>query len=82
MDGNDHKGTEEGLLLRKDEQFEVTYDIKKKLTAPVEEGTVVGKIQYRVGDTVYRTEMVVTEDTVSRIDLNWCMQKVLWNFGL
>lgn len=82
VDGNDHKGTEEGLLLRKDEQFEVTYDIKKKLTAPVEEGTVVGKIQYRVGDTVYRTEMVVTEDTVSRIDLNWCMQKVLWNFGL
>ncbi len=82
VDDHDSEESKEGLLLRKDEQFEVIYDIKKKLTAPVEEGTVVGKIQYRVGDTVYRTKMIVTEDTVERIDFNWCMQKVLWNFGL
>lgn len=82
VDDHDSEGSEEGLLLRKDEQFEVTYDIKKKLTAPVDEGTIVGKIQYKVGDTVYRTKMVVTEDAIERIDFNWCMQKVLWNFGL
>lgn len=82
VDDHGNQESEEGLLLRKDEQFEVTYDIKKKLTAPVDEGTVVGKIQYRVGDTVYLTKMVVTEETVERIDFHWCMQKVLWNFGL
>lgn len=76
------EGTEEGLLLRKDEQFEITYDIKERLTAPVAEGTIAGKIEYRVGDTVYRTKMVVTEDNIERIDFQWCMKKVLWNFGL
>ena len=82
VDDNGDKESGKGLLLRKDEQFEITYDIEEKLTAPVDEGTVVGKIQYRVGDTVYLTKMVVTEDAIERIDFNWCMQKVLWNFGL
>lgn len=82
VDNNGNKKSEEGLLLREDEQIEITYDIKEKLTAPVSKDTVIGKIQYWVGGTVYRTKLVVTEDTIERIDFNWCMQKVLWNFGL
>lgn len=75
-------GALEGLLLRKDEDFIVTCNVKEKLTAPVEAGTVVGKIQYCVGEDVYRTEMIVTKEAVLPIDFSWCLEKVIWNFGL
>ena len=82
VDGYEDESVREGLLLRNDEQVEITYDIKDKLTAPVKEGTMVGKIQYRVGDTVYLTKKVVTKESVEAIDFTWCLEKVLWNFGL
>ncbi len=82
VDNYEAEGVREGLLLRDDEQVEITYEIEDKLTAPVEEGTTIGKIQYKVGDIVYLTKMVVTEDAVEAIDFRWCLEKVLWNFGL
>lgn len=75
-------GALEGLLLRKDEDFTVNCKVKEKLTAPVEAGTVVGKVQYCVGEEVYRTEMIVTKEAVEPIDFSWCLEKVIWNFGL
>lgn len=80
--GNADEGALEGLLLRKDEEIQVTYQLKEKLTAPVEEGTIVGKILYCVGNQIYRTKMVVTGKAVDAIDFPWCLEKVLWNFGL
>lgn len=76
------EGGREGLLLRNDEQIDVTYQIEKELTAPVEEGRIIGKIQYSVGGKVYLTKIVITKDSVEAIDLTWCFEKVLWNFGL
>ena len=75
-------GESTGLLMRKDEQIEVSYSIKESLTAPVKEGTMIGKVQYSVDGTVYRTEILVTKDSVDQIDFRWCVEKVLWNFGL
>lgn len=77
-----NEGTLEGILLKKDEKIQVTYQIKEKLAAPVEKGTIVGKIQYSVGKQVYKTKLVVAENTVEAIDFSWCMEKVMWNFGL
>lgn len=82
MDVSENEGVREGLLLRHDEEIVITYDIEEELEAPVEEGRVVGKIQYSVGEKVYRTKMVVTSGEVEAIDLSWCIEKVLWNFGL
>lgn len=75
-------GESKGLLMRKDEQIEVSYSMKECLTAPVEEGTMIGKVQYTVEGEVYRTEILVTKASVEEIDLRWCVEKVLWNFGL
>lgn len=72
----------EHLLLRPDEQILVTYTVKGKLTAPVESGTQVGTIEYSVNGTVYRREIIVTADTVERIDLRWCVQQVIERFLL
>lgn len=79
---SDSEGGTKGLLLRKDEEIEVNYQIPKKLTAPVEKGRVVGKIQYCVEGKVYQTKLVVTSTEAEAIDFVWCLEKVLWNFGL
>lgn len=70
------------LLLRPDEQILVTYTVKGKLNAPVESGTQVGIIEYSVNGTVYRREVIVTVDTVERIDLRWCVEQVIERFLL
>lgn len=75
-------GESKGLLMRKDEQIEVSYSMKEHLMAPVKEGTMIGKVQYMVEGEVYRTEILVTKGSVDEIDLRWCVEKVLWNFGL
>lgn len=72
----------EGLLLSTEEEIEVVYDIKETLTAPVKEGEPVGTVKYQVGGTVYKTEIIVTDAAVEKIDFSWCVRKVLWNFGL
>lgn len=66
----------QGLLLREDENFEIRYSLQKELTAPVEEGTVVGQIEYLVNDIVYQTIPVVTLDKVTQIDFKWCLQQI------
>lgn len=76
-------GSEEqlkGLLMKPDEQVQVTCRVKTNLDAPVSEGTIVGDISYAVDDQVYYTEMIVTGQTVERIDLQWCMEQVWGRF--
>ena len=70
----------EGLLLKTDEQIQVEYSQKEILEAPVEQGTVVGKIYYVVNDTIYRTENIVTTETVDKIDLEWCVKQIWERF--
>lgn len=81
--GEDGSGREDaGLLLRRDEQIQVRCSMEENLTAPVSAGTPVGTIEYAVGGTVYLRETVVTSDTVEKIDLAWCAQKILESFLL
>lgn len=72
----------EGLLLKQTEEIEVEYQVKEKLTAPVQPGESVGKIVYKVGGEVYKVQQVVTKEGVEKIDFFWCVEKVLWNYGL
>lgn len=70
----------EGLLLRADEEVQVEYDWEKTLTAPVERGTQVGEIRYMVEGTVYKRERIITVDSVSKINFEWCLGQVLGRF--
>lgn len=70
-------GSLKGLLLSKDEMIEVQHDVSKILKAPIKQGTVVGHIRYMLGDTCLRTDEIVTMESVSEIDFNWCFQKIL-----
>lgn len=67
----------EGLLLSQEEKIEVSANVKKQLTAPVEEGEVVGNIRYTVGDICLKEETIVVENTVPEVDYFWCLK---WMF--
>ena len=71
------KSRMDGLLLRDDEKIQVEWNVVKKLEAPVEAGTPVGKVQYLVNGEVFKTELLTAADTVQEINLNWCMKQVV-----
>lgn len=70
----------DGLLLRPDEKIQVRYSMKDSLTAPVEAGSVVGKVEYMVDGILYKQESIVTEDAVEAIDLRWCAEQIWRRF--
>lgn len=72
----------DGLLMRADENISVQYTIEESLTAPVAENTPVGSVVYKVGDTVYRTETIVTAEEKGAVDSEWCMRQILDRFLL
>lgn len=70
------------LLMRKGETVRVVYEGKKKLSAPVEEGSCVGSLKYMVGDCVYLNRPVYVSKGVKAIDYKWCLEQIAkqWTF--
>lgn len=56
------------MLLKKGEEIQISYQVEKSLDAPVEKGRRVGKIEYRLGDTVYWERELVAKDTWKKRD--------------
>lgn len=72
--------SEEGMLLRPDEKIQVDCEVEKALRAPVRAGMQVGCIRYSVDGEVYLTETIVTDGSVEKIGLPWCMEQILRRF--
>lgn len=73
-------GTDLKLLLREEEEITISYELADYLQAPVEEGSLLGMITYRLGDEVLKEYRVEAANSVERIDMLWCMQMVLLEF--
>lgn len=69
-----------GIVLRSDENIEVSYNIPEKLIAPVAENEIVGSISYLVNGEVWRKDNVVTTEKIDKIDYKWCIKMVLKKF--
>lgn len=74
------------LLLAPWEEMEVQLQIQKTIHAPVEKGTCVGAVEYRLGSMILKRIPVVTEESVQRVDFLWCLRNVwskyLGNVGI
>lgn len=70
------EGVEE-LLVEKDQEITVSYDVVKRLAAPVEKNMVIGRICYRLGDEILKECQVVTTESAAKIDFFWCSRRVL-----
>lgn len=64
------------MLLRADENVEVSAQLPKRLEAPVKAGEQVGSVSYLLNGEKILEYPVFTEDSVKKIDISWCMQKV------
>lgn len=78
------KEQEEGFsyLLGDTETIETKVELKEEMTAPIKEGTVVGSVQYFLGEELIRSYPIVTEEGAERIDFRWCLKKILKDFGI
>ncbi len=74
--------TIEGLLLKNSEAIDVVCRQEKSLTAPVEAGTRVGSIEYKIQDEIYKTDFIITTNTIEKIDYNWCFLQIVQKFVL
>lgn len=73
----EENGRSDTVLLKKDEQFQVDFQMEKELTAPVQKGTEVGKIRYLAGNEVYRVEYIFTTNEVKAVDYPYCFIQIL-----
>lgn len=64
----DYVSSEEGLLLKKGEQIQVSCQMEESLTAPVSAGTQVGTIRYLTDGKVYGMEYIVAAEDIPAID--------------
>ncbi len=72
----------ETLLLRKDEKVELECNWEHTLEAPLELGTVVGRITYRVNGEVVKKEKIVCGEYVEKCDFSWGIERILERFFL
>lgn len=71
-----------GLLMREEEQVVKKCYLKKKLVAPIYAGSIVGKVEYCVGDEVWAQDLLVIEETILREDFLWYLDRLLKQFLL
>lgn len=63
------------VLMKEGEKITVTAHIPSDLTAPVEAGEQVGELIYTLEDVQVYSEPVYAAQSVSRINLNWCIKE-------
>lgn len=70
------------ILLRQDEQVDISYTIPDRLEAPVRQGDAIGSAVYSLDGQVVASYPVLADKTVERINLSWCFQAVWQAFFL
>lgn len=64
------------VLLSDQEQVDITYDIPKKLKAPVEEGEKVGSVRYSLSGQVLGIYPIKAGRSVEKNSYFWCLSQV------
>lgn len=68
------------ILSSKEEEIQITYEMKKEWEAPLKEKTEIGNIFVSIGDEILREYVILSSETVESIDFQWCMQMVMKYF--
>lgn len=65
------------LLLSRQDEVEVEWDVPKELEAPVEKGKRVGKVSYFVNGETYREYPITTAENVPEITYFYCVTRII-----
>lgn len=68
------------FLMAEDEKVSVELRLPQKLSAPVEEGEVVGSVVYSLGGTVVRAYPVEAAERAEKRSVRWCAEKIMGKF--
>lgn len=68
---------EEKILLAKEEELKIIYEVKDLLEAPVKKGSVAGTISIKAGEQVLRQYHVIVRDSVKKINFTWCFREAV-----
>lgn len=74
---------EECILLKEGEEITINVERVQQLEAPVEEGTIVGRLVYLVDNQEWESVALITQEAAQRIDFEWCIRQVVgrWSVG-
>lgn len=68
---------EETVLLKVDETINVQIEKIEQIEAPVENGTVIGRLVYMIGEEEWKSVDLLVMGDAERIDFNWCIAQVV-----
>ena len=68
------------LLMSEDDIINITYEIPNYIDAPVEAGTVVGKVNIFVNDKLYTQLPIYSQNSAIQIDLEYCLKQIIEKF--
>lgn len=68
------------LLISEDDIINVTYELPNYIDAPVEAGTVVGKVNIFVNDKLYTQLPIYSQNSAIQTDLEYCLRKIAEQF--
>lgn len=68
------------LLISEDDIINVTYELPNYIDAPVEAGTVVGKVNIFVNDKLYTQLPIYSQNSAIQIDLEYCLKQIIEKF--
>lgn len=64
------------------DDLQIHYNYRKNITAPVEQGDVIGSVSYSLNDTVIRKYNLYAAGSVGRFDYSYCLGRVIQTFLL
>lgn len=70
------------LLISEEEQVAVRVDVPDLLQAPVEAGSIVGKVCYYLNGEIVQIYPVIARTDVERIRVDWCLEKLVKKYLL
>ena len=68
------------LLLSETEQVYVHAEVPEVIEAPVEAGSIVGKVSYYLNGEIVQIYPVAAVKDVGRITLPWCLERILGKY--
>ena len=64
------------------DDLQIHYNYRKNITAPVEQGDVIGSVSYSLNYTVIRKYNLYAAGSVGRFDYSYCLGRVIQTFLL
>ncbi len=64
-------------FLSDEDQIEIVYDLPEKVTAPAEEGNVIGTEKIYLNQNLYASREITLEESAELFDYSWCLKWVL-----